>query len=76
MIFFQIYCSKCGQDWGVTVKIDRFLWPCIKTEGFAITLKDSENRRPCPRSWKKFPCAIAEISSEEMEQAFQSLEIT
>ena len=64
----KIYCKKCGQDWGVTVRINDVEWLCIKISSFVVQFPGPNPQRIMKKKWKDLPFGIEETTFEELWQ--------
>ena len=64
----KIYCKNCGQDWGVTVRINDVEWLCIKISSFVVQFPGPNPQRIMKKKWKDLPFGIEEATFEELWQ--------
>ncbi|PFX15412.1 putative ATP-dependent RNA helicase DDX58 [Stylophora pistillata] len=64
----KIYCKKCGQDWGVSVRINEVEWLCIKIASFVVQFPGPNPQRIMKKKWKDLPFSVEEATFEELWQ--------
>ena len=64
---YKLFCSKCHQDWGITVIFRDIKLPVVKIESFIMYDNDS-NKLPPVKKWKDVRFRVRDLTDVDIMQ--------